>query len=309
MNTKERKSTRRNFFGGMAGTVAAASVTGRPGANAQEMKQYKITIPKWDHTGPRIIDMHTHFSGRMDKNEWLKATGFCDKTVVFGGDDNDAVKSLCDQAPDRLVFFTRIYFNKENFMEELERTHQDLGAKGIKIGPGYDDVHPLDHRCRELYSYAQKHNLPIVTHMAETPRNSGPLEYQRPIHADQIACDYPDLKLCLAHMGHPWIDETICVVRRNNFIYADISALYYRPWQFYNAIKTAIEYSDMTTVQKLFFGTDYMGGLTSKFVPRTSIEGIRNMNYIAGKQGPEPIPDEIIENILHNDALKILGIE
>jgi hypothetical protein len=65
----------------------------------------------------------------------------------------------------------------------------------------------------------------------------------------------------------------------------------------------------MTTVQKLFFGTDYMGGLTSKFVPETTIEGIRNMNHIVGKQGPEPIPNEVIENILHNDALRILELE
>ena len=74
-------------MGGMAGVVAAASVASKPVANAQEMKLYKITIPKWDHVGPRIIDMHTHFSSRMDKDEWLKATSFCDKTVVFGGGD------------------------------------------------------------------------------------------------------------------------------------------------------------------------------------------------------------------------------
>ncbi|MFC1528600.1 amidohydrolase family protein [Candidatus Latescibacterota bacterium] len=303
MHRRDNNSTRRRFMGAVAGLGAAGAMVRR----ASAVLPTQIKIPKWEHLGSRIIDAHTHFYSDTNKEEWLQATSYCDKTIVFG--DGDVVKALCDEVPDRLIFFAWIHFNQPNSMEEIERVHQDLGAKGFKIGPGYDDVHPLDHRCRELYSYAQKHNLPIVTHMAETPRNSGPLEYQRPIHADQIACDYPDLKLYMAHLAHPWIDEALCVVRRNNFIYADISALYYRPWQFYHAIKLAVEYSDMTTVQKLFFGTDYTGGLTSKFVPKTTIEGIRNMNYIVGTQGPEHIPQEIIENILHNDTLKILEIE
>ena len=48
--------------------------------------------------------------------------------------------------------------------------------------------------------------------------------------------------LKIAHMGHPWMDDTIVLIRKQPHVYADVSALYYRPWQFYNALITAVEY-------------------------------------------------------------------
>ena len=306
MNNKDHKLSRRAFVGSMVGVSAGAVMA----HNASAQVKYDEGPLVFKHTVPGIIDIHTHFSSNMDSREHLEMTKVCDRTVLFGGRDcdNDAVKAQVNLAPDRLIFFTRLNPSQKDFMEELERTHQDLGAKGIKLGPVYHQVHPLEYRHRQIYAYAQKHNLPILTHMAETPSNTAPLEYARPIHMDSVAMDYPDLKIVFAHMGHPWIGETIAVVRRQPNVFADISGLYYRPWQFYNAIKLAIEYSDIPTVQKLFFGSDYMGGTTGKFVPQTAINGIRNMNHIVGESGPPPIHKEIIENILHNDSLSILGI-
>ncbi|MBT4484234.1 MAG: amidohydrolase [Candidatus Latescibacteria bacterium] len=304
MNTRDNKLSRRTFVGSMAGIGAGMSIAREAAAEAK----YDAGSPVFEHTTPGIIDIHTHFSSDMDSKAHLEATKTSDKTVVFGGTDNDAVKAQVDLAPDRLIFFTRIYPDKKGFMDELERTHQDLGAKGIKLGPVYCQVHPLEYRHRQIYAYAEKHNLPILTHMAETPSRSGPLEYARPIHMDSAAMDYPDLKIILAHMGHPWIGETISIVRRQPNVYADISALYYRPFQFYSAIRLAIEYSDRPTVQKLFFGSDYMGGSTGRFIPQVAVDGVRNMNHIVGEAGFPKIPEEIINNILHNDSLSILGI-
>ncbi len=53
---------------------------------------------------------------------------------------------------------------------------------------------------------------------------------------------YPDLRMVLAHVGHPFIDECLVVIRKHPNVYADISALYYRPWQFYNMLISAQEY-------------------------------------------------------------------
>lgn len=277
-----------------------------------------------------IYDIHTHFWNhgditrqdsdesslgvpekayeRMSSDNHLKETRAVDRAVVLGfralkvgfNTPNDAVKAQVDRAPDRLVFFTGIDPTEKNFMEELERTHQDLGARGIKLGPIYQGVHPLDHRYHEIYAYAQKHGLPILTHMATTYTRGVPLEYARPIHMDQVAVDYPDLKLVLAHLGHPWNGEAIAVIRRNPNVYTDISALYYRPWQFYNAMQLLVEYG---TTGKVFFGSDFPFTL-----PGESIKGIRNMNHIIEGSGLPRIPDDIIEEILHRDSFGILGI-
>ena len=58
----------------------------------------------------------------------------------------------------------------------------------------------------------------------------------------------------MAHLGHPWEGETIAVIRKHPHVYADISALHYRPWQFYHSLMLAQEYG---TMHKILFGSDY----------------------------------------------------
>lgn len=276
-----------------------------------------------------IIDIHTHFWSESDiksdavstaenaggvtprfhitSGMHLEETAAVDKAVVFGfrskhmNIPNDTVKAQVDLAPDRLIFFTSVNPAEDGFMEELERTHNDLGARGIKLGPVYQGVHPKDNRYREIYSYAQKHSLPILVHMATTFVNDYPLEYARPIHMDEIALDFPGLKIVLAHLGHPWIGETISIIRKQPNVYADISALYYRPWQFYNAMQLLVEYG---TSKKVFFGSDFP--FTK---PAESLKGVRNVNHIVEGTNLPRIPEEVIEGILNRDSLSILGIE
>jgi predicted TIM-barrel fold metal-dependent hydrolase len=275
-----------------------------------------------------IFDIHTHFwkNAELDLYTFndstktkgvnkrfeitsemhLEETKAVDKSVVFGlrakgfNISNDTVKAQVDLAPERFVFFTSVDPSEEGFMDELERTHLDLGAKGIKIGPIYQGVHPLDDRYRRIYSYAEKNGLPVLTHMAATFVGDFPLEYARPVHMDQVAIDYPDLKIVLAHLGHPWCDETVTIIRRHPNVYADISAIYYRPWQFYNAMRILVEYG---TFEKVFFGSDF-----PFTVPSESIKGIRNINHVIEGTNLPKVPEDIIEEILHRDSFGILGI-
>ncbi len=278
-----------------------------------------------------IVDLHTHFWKMeeiedemyrdlevahvppdhlfMTSESHLQATAAVDRAVVFGfrakrsgmNISNDTVREQVDKAPDRLIFFTSVDPSESDFMAELERTHLELGAKGIKLGPIYQGVHPTDDRYRLIYSYAQKHNLPVLIHMATTFSSSVPLDYARPIHMDEIAIDFPDLKIILAHVGHPWSGEAIAVARRHANVYTDISALYYRPWQFYDIMRLLVEYG---VTHKVFFGSDYPFTL-----PADSVNGVRNMNHVLGNSGLPPVPEKVIEDILNRNALEILGIE
>ncbi len=159
----------------------------------------------------------------------------------------------------------------------------------------YQGVHPLDARYRHIYGYCQKHGLPILIHMATTFSSGVPLEYARPAHMDQVAIDFPDLKLVLPHLGHPWEGETIAVIRRNPNVFADLSALYYRPWQFYNSMRLVAEYH---AGGKVLFGSDFPFTTT-----KTSLSEFRNMNAILGTSGLPPVPGELIEEIIHRDTL------
>jgi predicted TIM-barrel fold metal-dependent hydrolase len=238
----------------------------------------------------------------------LETTQAVDVAIVFGIQaaatgwhvPNDFVAAHVRRAPERLVFFASIDPGQPGFEDELEQCHHDLHCQGVKLSPIYQGVHPLDARYRHIYAYCQKHGLPVLSHMATTFSSGTPLEYARPAHMDQVAIDFPDLKLVLAHLGHPWEGETIAVIRRNANVFADLSALYYRPWQFYNSMRLLVEYH---AGHKVLFGSDFPFTTTGD-----SLRGVRNLNAVLANSGLPAVPSDIIEGILHRDALALLGL-
>ncbi len=279
-----------------------------------------------------IVDVHTHVFApesdfeprlradlarcRVDSAAWgnveerhLATTQAAEAAIVFGlqaaatgwNVPNDRVAAHVRRAPGRLIFFASVDPGRPDYLEELERCHRDLECRGLKLAPIYQGVHPLDQRYRQIYAYCQKHGLPIVIHMATTFSSGTPLEYARPAHVDHVAVDFPDLKMVIAHMGHPWEGETIAVIRRNANVYADLSALYYRPWQFYNSMQLLVEYHAQA---KVLFGSDFPFTTT-----QDSIAGLRGMNAVLGRSGLPKIPEEVIEGIINRDALGALGLK
>ena len=107
--------------------------------------------------------------------------------------------------------------------------------------------------------------------------------------------------MVIAHMGHPWIDDTIVLIRKQPNFYADISALHYRPWQFYNALISAKVYG---VLNKLLFGSDFP--FTN---PDATMESLRNFNTMTVNTNlPKLDPDEI-DALIHSPTLKYLELE
>jgi predicted TIM-barrel fold metal-dependent hydrolase len=276
-----------------------------------------------------IIDIHTHLVGFMkdyagdrlredltrigvqelwnqSEEDYIAGTSAADKVIVFGlkaqktgwNVKNENVANFVSRHSDKYIYFASIDPSQDNFMQDLKYNHDILNCKGVKIGPIYQGVHPSDKKYYEIYDYCEKNSLPVITHMATTFSSGVPIDYARPYHMDNVACDFPKLKLVLAHLGHPWEAETIAIIRRNENVYADISALYYRPWQFYNSMRLAVEYN---CCHKLLFGSDYPATTTE-----SSIQGMRNINNIIKDSGLPKIPEEVTENIIHRNSLEIL---
>ena len=275
-----------------------------------------------------ITDMHTHLLNFKDfgdnlredltrsgiphalwtysEQDYLAATSAADKVIVFGlkarktgwNVSNEPVADFVARHNGKYIYFASIDPFQDDFMQDLKYNHISLNCKGIKIGPIYQGVHPCDKKYYEIYDYCEKHSLPIITHMATTFSSGVPLDYARPYHMDKVACDFPKLKLVLVHLGHPWEGETIAIIRRNENVYADISALYYRPWQFYNSMRLAVEYN---CCHKILFGSDYPATTTAN-----SIAGLRNINNIIKGSGLPEIPEDVIEDIIYRDSLGIL---
>jgi hypothetical protein len=188
--------------------------------------------------------------------------------------------------------------NEPGWLDDFERSHRDLKLKGVKLGPIYAGFDPTDPALDPLYAGCVKHNLPVLIHVGASFVRFGPLEWSRPILIDAIARRFPDLKIIMAHLGHPWEGETIAVLRKHPNVYSDVSALHYRPWQFYHSLMLAQEYG---ALGKLLFGSDY-----PFTTPGASIDGLRNINrYCAGTSLPR-VSETAVEELIHRDAVGIL---
>ena len=213
---------------------------------------------------------------------------------------NDYVASYVARDPARLIGFGAVDPSEGSAIDELERMKTDLGLVGCKLGPIYQNVDPLGPDFLRVCEALERLELPMLIHQGTTFARAGSLLLARPILLDEIALRYPKLKIVIAHIGHPWFDEAIAVVRRHPHVYADISGLVTRRWLLYQALVSAIEYR---VEHKLLFGTDY-----PFFSARQTIDGLRSVTGQAF--GPDmPVVDEqVVEDIIHRPTLELLEI-
>jgi len=214
---------------------------------------------------------------------------------------DEFVAAFVKRAPQKLVGFASCDPTQPGCREELEHSVEQLGLAGVKMGPIYAGFDPRDSRCDPVYSYCQERGLPVIFHTGTTFNHAARLEFGRPWLWDEVAIRYPELRMALAHVGHPFCEECLVVIRKHPHVYADIAALYYRPWQFYNLMIAAQEYR---VTHKLLFGTDYPFAKTAE-----SVAGVRNANHIIGESGLPRISETATEEILARDTFELLGIK
>lgn len=107
--------------------------------------------------------------------------------------------------------------------------------------------------------------------------------------------------MILAHLGHPWEGECIAVIRKHPNLYADISALHYRPFQLYQSLMLVQEYG---VWNKILFGTDYPFTTV-----KASVNGLRTLNQmLEGTQLPR-LNTEAVESMINRDSLALLGLD
>lgn len=257
---------------------------------------------------PKYYTARPHHPINLEALSWedhFEAMKSVDKAIVFGislgKSMNDAIAEYVGLHPQKFIGFLSVNPNDEDAVDEVERAVTELRLKGIKLGPAYQNFHPFSEKACAVYSKAQDLGIPIMFHFGTTPGRWDPLEYTRPLLLEKVAIAFPELKMIIAHMGHPWIEDTIVLIRKQPNVYADISALFYRPWQFYNALVLCNEYDQM---HKLLFGTDW-----PVTTPEETMDHLRKVNLLVENTNLPKVPEEKIEEIINRNSLKILGIE
>jgi uncharacterized protein len=258
------------------------------------------TAYTWDDylTAMRPVDRAICFNiAAPPPDEPQRGAGF---PMADAGTTNDETAAFVRAHPDKLFGFLSVHPRDPGALDEIERAVKDLGLRGIKLGPNYQNFDPLGADAFRVYARAQELNLPILFHQGTSPVRFADLDFAHPRHADRIATRFPELRIVLAHLGHPWQLDCIAVIRKHPNVYADISANFYRPWSYYNALRYATEWS---VLPKLLFASDYPAA-----TPAETLAAIPRVNDPIAGTGLPPVPIEEFEKVIHRDSLGLLGI-
>jgi len=227
-------------------------------------------------------------------------------TIAFGGKarlsglwlDDAEVAAYVEPETRRMIGFMALDPTQPGWEDEMREGRERLGLRGIKLMPMYAGFYPQDERLDSLWRYAAEHGLPVLLHTGTTFVSQAPIDCTLPRNLDAVARRHPEVKMVLAHLGHPYEGETVAVIRKHSNLYADVSALHYRPWQLFHGLMLVHEYN---VWDKLLFGTDYPVTTVAE-----SLAGLRALCDI--RIDRFAVPRQRIEEVIYRDALALLGL-
>ncbi len=244
------------------------------------------------------LDLHSYDS--TPETHWA-ASEPADKVVVFGLQakasgiyvPNELIADYVRQHPEKLEGWASVDPNEPGCIEQLEYCVQTLGLKGLKLGPVYQHFDPQERKHWPLFKKCQQLALPIMWHQGTTFPSKAKLKWGLPLQLEDIAMDFPNLKMIIAHLGHPWEEDMVALIRKCPNIYSDISAVHYRPWRYWQAMVTAMEYG---VAHKILLASDFPSAAINNV-----IIGLRNVNQpVEGTNLPK-IPSEIQDRIIYEN--------
>jgi predicted TIM-barrel fold metal-dependent hydrolase len=187
---------------------------------------------------------------------------------------------------------------EEDAPKTLTHAIRGLGLHGLKISPVYGGFDPWGREAGELYKVCDALGVPLLWHQSAAYASGAWLEMANPILLDRICREFPRLKMIVAHLGQPWMAETVMLLRKHPHIYSDLSARFHRKYQLYQGLMLAHEYG---VTKQLLFGSDYPVRTTA-----AALAEFRSLNdWEDGVRLPR-FPEEAIEDIINNRPLNLI---
>jgi predicted TIM-barrel fold metal-dependent hydrolase len=135
----------------------------------------------------------------------------------------------------------------------------EYGVRGFKFHPSLQAFHPNDPMAYPLYETLQEHGVVALFHSGQTGIGAGVrggggirLKYANPLALDDVAADFPDLKIVIAHPSFPWQDEALAVATHKPLVYIDLSG-----WSPKYFPPQLVRYANTLLREKVLFGSDF----------------------------------------------------
>jgi uncharacterized protein len=144
-------------------------------------------------------------------------------------------------------------------VREARRLIKDFGVKCFKFHPSVQDFNPNDRMAYPLYEAIAEAKLPALFHTGQTGVGAGTpggggirLKYSNPMLLDDVAADFPDMPIILAHPSFPWQEEALSVATHKPQVYIDLSG-----WSPKYFPPILVQYANTLLKDKILFGSDY----------------------------------------------------
>jgi len=208
-----------------------------------------------------------------------------EEVIRFAAENADVAIPFCSIDPHR----------GEAGVREAKQLVSEKLVRGLKLHPPIQQFSPDDKMAYPLYEVFEAARLPVVFHTGHSGIGTGMpggggvrLKYGNPMPIDDVAVDFPNLPIIMAHPSFPWQDEAISICLHKPNVYIDLSG-----WSPKYFSPTLIQYANSRLQKKVLFGSDY------PFI--TPDRWIADFEKIA-------IRDEVRPLILKDNALKLLGL-
>lgn len=229
-----------------------------PGDPAAEERQRMAGYFKANHMAQSPEEMHEKYKA-LD----VLAVIFAVDAETRTGEryvGNDYVAGVVEKYSDQFIGFASVDPWKEAAaVRELERSVNELGLRGLKMHPISQAFFPNDQRFYPLWEKCSELGVPVLFHTGQTGIGAGTpggeglkLKYAQPLYIDDVAADFPNLQIILAHPSVPWQEEQLSMALHKANVYIDLSGWspkYFRP--------VLVQYATTILQDKVLFGSDY----------------------------------------------------
>jgi uncharacterized protein len=261
-------------------------------AGAEDMGEYFGIGKMPEYSLPELAEYY--------RERKMAAVAFGVDSVSQTGEDpvptNEEVAELAAEHSDVIIPFASIDPARgQAGVRAARRLATEYGVRGFKFHPNTQAFFPNDRMAYPLYEVIAEHNLVALFHTGQTGVGAGQragggirLKYSNPMHVDDVAVDFPDMPIILAHPSFPWQDEALSVATHKPQVYIDLSG-----WSPKYFPPQLVQYANSLLKNKVLFGSD--------FPVITPERWMKDFDGIAVK-------DEVRPLIMKENAAKLFGL-